>query len=307
MARPLRLVSRGSQLALTQSHYVIALLEPFLGDTSIIIETVTTRGDARQDVSLTQLGEGVFVKALEAELLNGHADFAVHSLKDVPSAETDGLIIASVPTREDPRDALVTRDGRSFSELAEGALLATGSPRRVAQLRALRPDLRFTGIRGNVGTRLRKLDEGVTDGLVMAVAGLSRLGLQDRIATVFSLDECTPAAGQGALGAQCRANDDTMLPLLGSIDDSGAHAETRAERSFLAAIGGGCQVPVGALATREGNTLRLRAVVADPHGQIVVRSNQVGSPDNADLIGQAAASELEETLKRFQVALTRPS
>lgn len=283
------------------------MLRPRLGGREIAIDIVTTRGDARHDVPLVQLGEGVFVKALEAELLEHRADLAVHSLKDVPSAETEALAIGAVPMREDPRDALITRNGTPFDSLPEGAMLATGSPRRIAQLRALRPDLRFVGVRGNVDTRLRKLDDGEFDGLVMAVAGLARLGLRDRIATVFSVDECTPAVGQGALGVQCRSRDDAVMEILRSIDDPRAHAETAAERAFLRAIGGGCRVPVGALAIQDGDTIRLRAVVADSNGTEVSYSNQIGTKDNAESLGLQAARDLETAMRRYQHAEEQPS
>lgn len=301
--RTLRLASRGSALALTQSRAVAALLSTHLGSGTIEIEVVSTRGDQRQDVPLQQLGEGVFVKALEQELLDEHADLAVHSLKDVPSTETAGLVIGAVPEREDPRDALITRDGRPFDELPQGAVLATGSPRRIGQLRALRPDLQFTGVRGNVDTRLRKLDDGEFDGLVMAVAGLSRLGLSHRIASTFSLDDCTPAVGQGALGVQCRAIDAEVSKLLTAVDDTNARREITAERAFLAAIGGGCRVPVGAIARVEGTNLRLRAVVADLEGTLVTRADLRGSTDDAAELGQEAARALADTLARFQSEL----
>jgi hydroxymethylbilane synthase len=290
--RPLRIATRGSSLALAQAHAASDLLSPYLAGREVAVEVIKTTGDMRQDVALTQLGEGVFVKALEAELINGRADVAVHSLKDVPSAEAPQLVIAAVPTREDPRDALVTRDGRPFEDLPDGAVLATGSPRRIAQLRALRSDLRFTGVRGNVDTRLRKLDAGEFDGLVIAVAGLKRLGLASRVATAFSVDQCIPAVGQGALAIQCRRDDVQTLSLLASVDDAEAHAEVRAERSFLVAIGGGCRVPVGALARKETAELRLWAIMADASGVTLARSDRSGVVDDAERLGRAVASDL---------------
>jgi hydroxymethylbilane synthase len=296
-APPLRIASRGSSLALAQARAVAALMMPYLGGREVSIEIIKTQGDARQDVLLTQLGEGVFVKALEAELLAGRADVAVHSLKDVPSAEFPELIIGAVPAREDPRDALVTRDGQPFDRLPQGALLATGSPRRIAQLRASRPDLRFTGVRGNVDTRLRKLDDGDFDGLVIAVAGLNRLELHARISTSFSVDQCVPAVGQGALAIQCRRDDGDTLALLRSIDDPNAHAETRAERAFLAAVGGGCRVPVGALARGVADGLRLWAVVADPDGQNLARSERMAAAVDAEQLGKLVAADLESAMQ----------
>jgi hydroxymethylbilane synthase len=302
--RPLRIATRGSSLALTQAHAASDLLAPYLAGREVDIEVIKTTGDVRQDISLTQLGEGVFVKALEAELIHGRADIAVHSLKDVPSAEAPQLIIAAVPTREDPRDALVTRDGRPFEDLPDGALLATGSPRRIAQLRSLRPDLRFTGVRGNVDTRLRKLDAGEFDGLVIAVAGLKRLGLASRITTAFSVDQCIPAVGQGALAIQCRRDDAETLGLLASIDDADAHAEVRAERSFLTAIGGGCRVPVGALARKEATQLRLWAIIADADGVTLGRADRAGAVDDAERLGREVASDLAARMAAIE---NRPS
>ena len=302
--RPLRIATRGSSLALTQAHAAADLLAPFLAGREVAIEVIKTTGDVRQDVSLTQLGEGVFVKALEAELINGRADVAVHSLKDVPSAEAPQLIIAAVPTREDPRDALVTRDGRPFEDLPNGALLATGSPRRIAQLRALRADLRFTGVRGNVDTRLRKLDAGEFDGLVIAVAGLKRLGLVSRIATAFSVDQCIPAVGQGALAIQCRRDDAETLCLLASVDNADAHAEVHAERSFLTAIGGGCRVPVGALARKETTELRVWAVMADADGVTLCRADRAGVVDDAERLGREIASDIAARMAAIE---NRPS
>jgi hydroxymethylbilane synthase len=275
------------------------MLGPFLDGREVSIEVVKTRGDARQDVSLMQLGEGVFVKAIEEELIEGRADLAVHSLKDMPSAEDPRLTIGAVPLREDPRDALVARDGLQFADLPERAVLATGSPRRIAQLRALRPDLQFTGVRGNVDTRLRKLDSRDFDALVIAVAGLKRLRLERRITTTFGMDQCTPAVGQGALAIQCRRDDDELLSLLASVNDPGANLEVRAERAFLAAVGGGCRVPVGAFASQNGDEIRMCAVVADEQGQQVERADRTGAAADAEQLGRAVARDLEASMKRF--------
>ncbi len=297
--RPQRIATRGSTLALKQAHSVADMLRPLLGRQELSIEIVSTRGDVRQDISLAQLGEGVFVKALEEELLSGRADIAVHSLKDLPSEEVSGLVIGAVPVREDSRDALVTRDGTDFSDVPTGAILATGSPRRIAQLRALRPDLQFAGVRGNVDTRLRKLDEGQFDGLVIAVAGLSRLGLHQRISTVFSPEQCIPAVGQGALAIQCRSDDAETLALVAHVNDEITNTETRAERSFLAAIGGGCRVPVGAIGRRNGDELHLLAVVADESGQDVARSERTGPASDADQLGRLVADDLSAIMARL--------
>ena len=295
----LRVATRGSKLALGQTQLVTAMLKPFLGAREISIEIIKTRGDIRQDVSLIQLGEGVFVKALEEELLAGRADIAIHSLKDLPSTETPRLTIGAVPAREDPRDAIVTRDRRHFGDLQSGALLATGSPRRIAQLRALRPDLQFIGVRGNVDTRLRKLDSGEFDGLVIAVAGMNRLGLGARITTVLEKEQCVPAVGQGALAVQCRADDQEVTSLLESIDNAATHTEITAERSFLSTIGGGCRVPVGAIAQLDGETLEMCSVVSDLGGQHISRSKRSAAADEAVQLGQLAAGDLAASMEHL--------
>lgn len=291
-AEPLRIVTRGSALALTQTHWVAERLAPLLGGREIELLPVTTQGDARRDLPLTELGEGVFVKALEAELIEGHAELAVHSLKDVPSAETPGLTLAAIPTRADPRDALITRDGQPFEGLAQGAMLGTGSPRRVAQIRAMRPDLQFVGVRGNVETRLRRLDDREIDGLIMAVAGLARLGLEHRIATIFRPEDCVPAVGQGALAVQCRSDDDETLEILRRLDDPSARLETTVERAFLASLGGGCQVPIGALARRLSEEIEFQVVVADSTGMSLVRHLERGSIDYPEVLAARTVASL---------------
>lgn len=290
--RPLRIATRGSRLALTQTRWVADRLRELLHNRAIEIVPIVTHGDARRDLPLTQLGEGIFVKALETELLEGRADLAVHSLKDVPSRETAGLTIASVPTREDPRDALIAARGQRLQDLADGATLATGSPRRIAQLRAARPDLQFTGVRGNVETRLRRLDDGEFDGLIMAVAGLARLGLEHRISHTFEPELCVPAVGQGALAVQCRADDDESLQIAANIDDATAHLEVTVERAILAALGGGCQVPLGALARTRGEDLELDAVVADSTGAELVRWRERGKATEAARMAARASESL---------------
>lgn len=292
-----RLATRGSALALVQAKHVADRLTAMNVGVEIELVVVTTHGDRRRDLPLSQLGEGVFVKALEEELLQERADLAVHSLKDLPIEAATGLVIAAVPERADPRDALVTRDGGTLADLPSGATVATGSPRRVVQLGAVRPDLRFVGVRGNVDTRLRKLDAGEFDALVIAAAGLDRLGLSDRNAQMFDEDLCTPAVGQGALAVQCRSDHDSLVTLLGQLNDPNARSEIDAERALLVALGGGCKVPVGALARREAEQLRLTAVATAPDASGLARAHGHGDPAHAEALGQEVATELRFLLE----------
>ena len=255
----LRLGTRGSALALAQSGMVADALRA-LGATVELV-TIRTAGDDR--APNTAWGEGAFVMALEGALLDGRVDVAVHSAKDVPTAEDPRLAVAAFPPREDPRDALVCREqGTTLQTLPPGALVGTDSPRRVAFLRAHRPDLRTRPLHGNVDTRLRKLADGEADALVLAVAGLARLGLADRISQAIGADLLPPAPGQGALAVQVRADDAVARSLVGQLDDAGTRAAVEAERAFLRASGGGCRAPLGALAQVDGDEIVIRGGAA---------------------------------------------
>ena len=247
----LTIASRGSQLALWQARWVEARLSE-LGH-QCHIEIIKTTGDKITDTPLAQLGattggKGLFTKEIEEALLDGRADLAVHSLKDLPTELPKGLAIAAVPERDDPRDALI---GRTLAELESGETVGTSSLRRAAQLRRLRPDLRLESIRGNVDTRLRKLDEGQYAAIVLAAAGLRRLGWADRIAEILPPETMCPAVGQGALAIETRA-DGPARAACAALDHADTHAAVAAERAFLRALGGGCQVPIGAYASRGG-------------------------------------------------------
>jgi hydroxymethylbilane synthase len=223
-------------------------------------------------------GQGVFAGAIEEALLGGAVDLAVHSLKDLPAADRPGLLLAAFPPREDARDALVCRRGGGLGALPRGARIATGSPRRAAQLRAARPDLRIVGIRGNLDTRLRKLETEHLDALVLAVAGLRRLGLAERITEPLPLTLCLPAVGQGALAVQCRADDSATRALLAPLDDLATRAAVLAERAFLSALGGGCKVPIAAHAAIVDGRLRLDGLLASSDGHHLLRDSVVGGP-----------------------------
>jgi hydroxymethylbilane synthase len=251
------------------------------------IEIVKTTGDRITHVPLAQVGgKGLFTKEIEEALLEGRADLAVHSLKDLPTELPAGLVLAATPAREDPRDALV---GRRLADLPAGAKLGTGSLRRAAQLRKLRPDLRIEPVRGNLDTRLRKLDEGQYDAIVLAAAGLKRLGWAERIAEILSPDLVCPAVGQGALAIETR---ETSLLACQNLNHPATEHAVTAERALLAALGGGCQVPIGAYATVAGDLLSLQAVVVSPDGMQLVRDRSDGPAADAHRIGR----ELGEAL-----------
>jgi hydroxymethylbilane synthase len=279
------IASRGSQLALWQAHWVQQQLER-LGYPSRI-EIIRTTGDKITDVPLAQVGsKGLFTKEIEEALLAGSADLAVHSLKDLPTELPAGLVLAGIPEREDPRDAMV---GSRVADLPPGARLGTSSLRRAAQLRKLRPDLIVEPVRGNVDTRLRKLDEGHYDAIVLAAAGLKRLGWEERIAETLSPDIVCPAAGQGALAIETIAGrEDPCIKL----DHAPTRAAVTAERALLAALGGGCQVPIGAYATVADGRLSLQALAVSPDGVKLVRDKSEGPATDAAQIGRELGERL---------------
>lgn len=287
----LRLGTRGSQLALAQARLVADRLEAAAPGLAVELVTIATAGDRDQATPLAA-GErpGWFTTAIQEALQRGEVDIAVHSLKDLPTRRPQGLVIAAVPLREDPRDALVSRTGARLRSLPPGAVVGTGSPRREAQLRELRPDLDIRPIRGNVETRIRKVREGEYDAAVVALAGLRRLGLEAEAAEIFGFEELLPAPGQGALAVECRADDARARGLLARIDDPAVRLAVTAERSFLAAIEGGCSFPAAAYAEHFGTTLKLHALVAS--GGRIVRSKMGGPAETAAGLGRQLAEEL---------------
>src|SRR5271170_6285649 len=280
--------SRGSQLALWQAHWIQARLEK-LGKESRI-EIIKTTGDKITDVALSQVGsKGLFTKEIEEALLAGSIDLAVHSLKDMPTDLPEGLTLAAIPEREDPRDALI---GRALEDLPPGARVGTGSLRRSAQLRARRPDLQIEDIRGNVDTRLRKLDEGRYDAVVLAAAGLRRLGLENRITEVFNPSVMCPAVGQGALAVETRDDNGPAFQIAQRLEHSETRAAVTAERAVLASLGGGCQAPMGSYAYVHEATLYVIALIISPDGSQKIRHAKYGSVADAAELGHALAEQL---------------
>lgn len=266
MSRTLVVATRKSKLALAQSR---AWMGAFEERTKVTCEEllVTTTGDRVQDVPLAEMGgKGLFIKEIEEALLSGRADLAVHSLKDVPAELAPSLVIGCIPVREDPRDALVTRGGERFLALPPGSRVGTGSLRRQAMLRAARPDLEYVPIRGNVDTRLAKCDSGVVDAVVLAHAGLRRLGLEARVTEVLEPSLCLPAIGQGALAIEHRAEDAEAGALVRTLTDLTTAIAVSAERGVMSAVAGSCQIPVAAYAVKDGDALVLRGMLADPDG-----------------------------------------
>jgi hydroxymethylbilane synthase len=287
----MRIGTRGSELALTQSRFVRSLLGGT--DETIPLEIITTSGDRFIDASLSRIGgKGVFTKELEDALLEGRVDLAVHSLKDLPTENPPGLVVAALLTREDPRDALVTRSGLGLSALPSGSRVGTSSLRRRSQLLARRPDLVVEELRGNVPTRLRRVEEGRYDAVVIAAAGLRRLGLAGRITELIDEEIMLPAPGQGVLGIQTRADDEATIAAVRRLHDPVAAAEATAERVFLAGLGGGCLVPVGARGRVTGDRLQLEGVVGHPSGRPSVRRSADGPAAAAAEIGRALAETL---------------
>jgi hydroxymethylbilane synthase len=284
---PLTIASRGSQLALWQARWVSARLTE-LGH-ECRIEIIKTTGDKITDVPLAQVGgKGLFTKEIEEALLDGRADLAVHSLKDLPTELPAGLALAAVPEREDPHDAIV---GRKLVDLPPGATVGTSSLRRAAQLRRLRPDLTIESIRGNLDTRLRKLDEGQYDDIVLAAAGLNRLGWTARIAEFLPTEIMCPAVGQGALAVETRTAG-AGWDACAALDHAATHSAVAAERAFLRALGGGCQVPIGAAATVTRAQLHLVGLVIAPDGSAVVRGELEGRVEDAEAIGATLGVKL---------------
>jgi hydroxymethylbilane synthase len=293
MPQTILIGTRGSALALAQAEGVARQLRD-LG-ARVELRIIKTTGDRVQGPPEMPAEKGVFVKEIEAALLAGEVRLAVHSLKDLPTDLKPGLLIAAVPLRADPRDALISR-GQRLADLPRGARVGTSSPRRRAQLLRVRPDLEMLPVRGNVDTRLRKLAAGDYDAIVLAAAGLERLGLGGRIVERLACEVCLPAPGQGALAVEARAGDEEAIGIARRIEDAASRACVEAERALLAGLGGGCRVPIGALAEAEGAALRLRGVVASPDGARAVFGEKVGERERPQELGRLLAEDLAAQL-----------
>ncbi len=286
--------SRGSELALWQAQHVADLVTAKFPDLMVAIEIIQTMGDKVLDTSLSVIGgKGVFTKEIESSLLRGDVDIAVHSLKDLPTQLPEGLMLGAIPERANVEDVFLSKDVNTrLMHLPDGATIATGSLRRKAQLLAKRPDFNIEDIRGNVPTRIRKLLDSNWDGMILAGAGLYRLGLTEHIAHEISLEWVLPAVGQGALGIECRSDDADVQSLLAALNHAPTQVAVTSERALLAALGGGCQVPIGAYGRVLGPTLELSACVAALNGESIVRAEHSGAITNAERIG----AELAQTL-----------
>lgn len=293
LEKTLKIATRQSPLALWQANYVKNRLQQLYPDLTIELVPMVTKGDVILDSPLAKIGgKGLFVKELENALLTKEADIAVHSMKDVPMQFPEGLGLAVICQREDPRDAFVSHSYRTFAELPQGAVIGTSSLRRQCQLKALRPDLDIRSLRGNVGTRLSKLDNGDYDAIILASAGLIRLGLADRIASFIDVEQSLPAAGQGAVGIECRTDDAQVQALLAPLADAETTYCVLAERAMNNHLQGGCQVPIGGYAVLQQGQLYLRALVGDIDGSRIIRAEGKSAVENAEVLGVKIAEQL---------------
>jgi hydroxymethylbilane synthase len=285
--------SRGSRLALRQTELVLAELSRRFPDRRFQVQVVRTAGDRRPQASLAAIGgQGVFVKELESALRARRVDLAVHSLKDVPTEVGGGLALAAVTERGDVRDAVVSRGHCRLAELPAGSRIGTGSLRRAVQVRALRPDMEVVDLRGNVDTRLRKVEEGLVDAAILAAAGLARLGRLEQAAELLDTDAMLPAIGQGALTLEARADDAEVIEIASALDHRDTRLAVTAERAFLTRLGGGCRLPMAALGIVEGDSLHLRGLIADREGHRLLRGEVTGVASEAEALGAALAEQL---------------
>ncbi|WP_432776596.1 hydroxymethylbilane synthase [Brevibacillus gelatini] len=298
--------TRRSKLALTQTNWVVQKLKEIAPQAEFELHEIVTKGDRILDVTLSKVGgKGLFVKEIEQSLYDKETDFAVHSLKDMPAELPEGLVIGAIPKRVDPRDVLLSLDGKTLDELKEGALVGTSSLRRSAQLLAYRPDIQIESLRGNIDTRIRKLEEGNFDAIILAAAGLERVNYEGNISQYLPVEISLPAVGQGALAIECRADDEETLALLKQLDDEPTRLAVTAERSFLHKLQGGCQVPIGAYATvGEDKQITLTGMVGSPDGKQMFKNTATGRDPLAlgvqvaeALLAQGAGEVLAQLLR----------
>ena len=307
MSQTIRIATRKSPLALWQAEFVKAELQKNHPGLEVELLGMSTKGDKILDSPLAKIGgKGLFVKELEVAILEGRADIAVHSMKDVPHDFPEGLGLVTICEREEPRDAFVSNQYKNLDELPKGAKVGTSSLRRQCQLMALRPDLKVLQLRGNVNTRLAKMDEGQYDAIILAAAGLIRLEMPERIASLISIEQSLPAAGQGAVGIECRLDDQATRDLLAPLHHQETALRVTAERAINVRLNGGCQVPIGAFAELADGKLHLRGLVGDPDGSVIYRSESTAASDQAlsqgeqladQLLSQGAGKILAELLK----------
>lgn len=292
--RKIVIATRGSKLALWQAEWIKSLLLEINPDFDIGLNKIKTTGDKILDVPLAQVGgKGLFVKEIEEAMLRGEADLAVHSMKDVPTDLPDGLHLSAITKREDPRDAFIAGKGiKSFNELPQGANIGTSSLRRICQLLNLRPDLKITQLRGNVDTRLRKVAEGEFDAVILAAAGVKRLGFADRITERLPIEMSLPAIGQGAVGIECRVDDEFINGLLKKLNHEETAVCVRAERAFLKKLEGGCQVPIGAYARLDNGRIVIEGLVGSLDGKTLIKDKLEGAPEKAESLGTTLAEKL---------------
>lgn len=301
--------TRGSQLALWQANHIKKALESTFSEISVELSIIKTKGDIILDVPLAKVGgKGLFVKEIEEALLDGRVDVAVHSMKDMPSDIPPGLCIGAIPERETPTDVLITSSGKKFSQLEKGAMIGTSSLRRAAQLLHARPDIRIVPLRGNLDTRIKKLSTEHLDGIVLAAAGVKRLGLEDRITEYLDESVMLPAVGQGALCIEIRDQDPVIGPLIASLDHDGTHKVVTAERAFLKRLEGGCQTPIAAYGKLATGILSLTGLVADVDGSTMIRETLSGPENQSEQLGQELADLLlskgaEEILDRLTAGI----
>lgn len=293
MKATLKIGTRQSLLALWQSEHIAARLREKYPECTVELKKIVTKGDKILDVPLAQIGgKGLFTKEIEEDLLSGEVDLAVHSLKDMPTVLPEGLCLTAITARANVSDAFVSNTYASFNELPQGATVGTSSLRRKAQLLAARPDLTIKDLRGNVNTRLRKLDEGEYDAIILAAAGLERLGYHDRIQAYIPANVCLPAVGQGALAIEARTNDAEVREMLAFLNDEATQLATDAERAFLGLLEGGCQVPIGVHADVEGDNMQVEAIISTLDGKTVLRDTISGAKTEAKALGAALGNKM---------------
>jgi hydroxymethylbilane synthase len=293
VSQPLRIATRQSRLALWQAEHVAAKLRAAHASLEVLLVPMTTQGDRILDRTLAQVGgKGLFIKELEIAISEGRADIAVHSMKDVPSEMPQGMTLAAMLTRADPRDAFVSLRHASFDALPHGSRVGTSSLRRQCQIKALRPDLEIVALRGNVDTRLRKLDDGDYDAIVLAAAGLTRLGLADRITHLIDTQRSLPAVGQGVVGIECRSDDSRSIDLVRALNDEDARHCCEAERAFALRLEGSCQSPIAGFAELDGDRLKLRGLVGSADGRTMYRGSIEGAVSQRHALGTSLAERL---------------